>query len=60
MVSLYNQQYVIRRNLPGQRLGAKAWYWFFRRYISETLTCSWWWNNLALRNALLREFQTAF
>ena len=41
MVSLYNQQYVIRRNLPGQRLGAKAWYWYFRKYISETLNCSW-------------------
>ena len=41
MVSLCNQQYVIRRNLPGQRLGAKAWYWYFRKYISETLNCSW-------------------
>ena len=41
MVSLYNQQYVIRRNLPGQRLGAKAWYWHFRRYISDALNCCW-------------------
>ena len=41
MVSLYNQQYVIRCNLPGQRLRAKAWYWHFRKYISETLDCSW-------------------
>ena len=32
---------MIRRNLPGQRLGAKAWYWHFRKYISETLDCSW-------------------
>ena len=29
-VSLYDQQYIIKRNLPGQRLGAKSWYWFFQ------------------------------
>jgi hypothetical protein len=29
-VSLYKQKYIIKRNLPGQRLGAKAWYCFFR------------------------------
>ena len=32
-VSLYNQKYIIKRNLPGQRLGAKAWYWFFQRLL---------------------------
>jgi hypothetical protein len=37
MVSLYNQQYIIRRNIPGQRLGAKAWYWHFRKYIIDTV-----------------------
>eukprot|EP00435_Cladocopium_sp_Y103_P057750 s2135_g20.t1 len=41
MVSLYDQQYIIRRNLPGQRLGAKAWYWHFREYVSKVLNCSW-------------------
>ena len=41
MASLYKQQYIIRRNLPGQRMGAKAWYWLFRQYISNVLNCSW-------------------
>ena len=40
-VSLYSQQYIIKRNLPGQRLGAKSWYWFFRNYVSEVLQCEW-------------------
>jgi hypothetical protein len=40
-VSLYNQKYIIKRNLPGQRLGAKAWYWFFREYVTEALQFEW-------------------
>ena len=40
-VSLYNQKYIIKRNLPGQRLGAKAWYWFFRDYVTNALQCEW-------------------
>ena len=40
-VSLYNQKYIIKRNLPGQRLGAKAWYWFFRDYVTEALQFEW-------------------
>ena len=40
-VALYNQHYVIKRNLPGQRLGAKAWYWHFRNYVTEVLKCEW-------------------
>ena len=40
-VSLYNQKYIIKRNLPGQRLGAKAWYWFFRDYATNALQCEW-------------------
>ena len=40
-VSLYNQQYIIKGNLPGLRLGAKSWYWFFRNYVSEVLQCEW-------------------
>ena len=40
-VSLYDQQYIIKRNLQGQRLEAKSWYWFFRNYVSETLQFEW-------------------
>ena len=40
-VSLYNQNYVIKRYLPGQRLGAKAWYRYFRNYVTEVLKCEW-------------------
>eukprot|EP00435_Cladocopium_sp_Y103_P063886 s153_g25.t1 len=32
-VSLYQQRYIIKKNLPGQRLGARAWYWYFREYV---------------------------
>ena len=35
MVSLYKQQYVIKRNLPGQRMGAKAWYWLVHQRCLE-------------------------
>eukprot|EP00435_Cladocopium_sp_Y103_P051916 s97_g16.t1 len=41
MVSLYNQQHIIRKNIPGQRLGAKAWYWYFRDFVNSTLDCVW-------------------
>ena len=23
--------------MPGQRLGARAWYWFLREYVSESM-----------------------
>jgi len=36
-VWLCNQQYLIKRNLPGQRLGAKALYWYFGNYVTEAL-----------------------
>ena len=38
---LYDTEYLVLRNLPGQRLGAKAWYWHFRNYVSEVLSCCW-------------------
>ena len=28
-------EYVILKNLPGQRLGARSWYWYFRNYLEE-------------------------
>jgi hypothetical protein len=40
-VELYGTEYLVLRNLPGQRLGAKAWYWYFRNYVTEVLNCSW-------------------
>ena len=40
-VELYGAEYLVLRNLPGQRLGAKAWYWHFRNYVSEVLKCCW-------------------
>ena len=40
-VKLHDTAYVVLRNLPGQRLGAKAWYWHFRNFATETFKCSW-------------------
>ena len=40
-VWLYDQRYLIKRNLPGQRLGAKAWYWHFRNFVSDVLGFTW-------------------
>ena len=28
-------EYVILKNLPGQRLGARSWYWYFRNYLEK-------------------------
>ena len=40
-VWLYDQQYLIKRILPGQRLGAKAWYWHFRSHVTDALGFTW-------------------
>ena len=40
-VTLHGSQYVVLKNLPGQRMGAKAWYWHFRRYATEALGFTW-------------------
>ena len=40
-VRLAGRRYIIARNLPGQRLGAKAWYWFLRNFLSETFSYEW-------------------
>ena len=40
-VWLYDQQYLIKRILPGQRLGAKAWYWHFRNHVTDALGFTW-------------------
>lgn len=35
MVTLLGRTYWVKRNLPGQRLGAKSWYWHLRRFLIE-------------------------
>ena len=40
-VTLHDVQYVVLKNLPGQRMGAKAWYWHFRRYATDALGFTW-------------------
>eukprot|EP00435_Cladocopium_sp_Y103_P068164 s313_g31.t1 len=40
-VKLAGRKYIIAKNLPGQRLGAKAWYWFFRNYLTTTFNYEW-------------------
>ena len=36
-VKLNNTNYAVLKNLPGQRLGAKSWYWFFRSFLQDKL-----------------------
>ena len=40
-VTLHETESVVLRNLPGQRLGSRAWYWFFREYVSESMGLEW-------------------
>jgi hypothetical protein len=40
-VTLHGTEYVVLRNLPGQRLGAKAWYWFFRNFVTDSMQFEW-------------------
>ena len=40
-VALHGQQYAVRKNLPGQRLGAKAWFMFFKEYVSSVFDLEW-------------------
>ena len=37
MVTLLGRTYWVKRNLPGQRLGAKSWYWQLRQFLIEKL-----------------------
>ena len=36
-VSLHNKLYRVKKNVPGQRLGAKMWYWSFRDFSQQAL-----------------------
>ena len=40
-VTLYGRDFAIAKNLPGQRLGARAWYWHFRRFLTDRLGFTW-------------------
>ena len=40
-VTLGSKQFAVLRNLPGQRIGAKAWYWHFRKFATEKLNFIW-------------------
>ena len=40
-VQLNNSEYAVLKNLGGQRIGARAWYWFFRRFTTEALGFEW-------------------
>ena len=37
LVTIHGEEYVIQRNLPGQRLGARAWYECLRDFLSKEL-----------------------
>ena len=41
LVSLLGKQYTVKRNLPGQRLGAKSWYWHLRSFLAEKMSFEW-------------------
>ena len=41
LLELHNVAYAVLKNLPGQRLGARAWYWHFREFATTTLSFSW-------------------
>eukprot|EP00435_Cladocopium_sp_Y103_P065760 s66_g27.t1 len=40
-VKVNNQWFVVLRHLPRQRLGARAWYWFIRQYLTDTMEFEW-------------------
>ena len=40
-VSLHNKLYRVKKDVPGQRLGAKMWYWSFRDFLHKHLDMHW-------------------
>ena len=41
VVTLHGKLYRVTKNLPGQRLGAKMWYWSFRKFLTENMSMEW-------------------
>ena len=37
LVTLLGKAYTVKRNLPGQRLGAKSWYWHLRGFLCQSI-----------------------
>ena len=37
LVNLQGQPFVIQKNLPGQRLGAKQWFLFLKEYLQSSM-----------------------
>ena len=37
LVTLQGEQFVINRNLPGQRLGAKQWFLFLKDFLQSSM-----------------------
>eukprot|EP00435_Cladocopium_sp_Y103_P044674 s1582_g12.t1 len=41
LVHIQGEPYVIQKNLPGQRMGARAWYDYLRKFLTETFGYGW-------------------
>ena len=41
LVTLLGQTYTVRKNLPGQCLGARSWYWYLRDFLSTEMDFKW-------------------
>ena len=37
LVTLLGQTFTVRKNLPGQRLGARSWYWYLRDFLTTEM-----------------------
>jgi hypothetical protein len=41
LVTLLGQTFTVRKNLPGQRLGARSWYWYLRDFLTTEMDFKW-------------------
>eukprot|EP00435_Cladocopium_sp_Y103_P028972 s2794_g7.t1 len=41
LVTLLGRTFTVHKNLPGQRLGAKSWYWHLRDFLSKEMSFEW-------------------
>ena len=41
LVTLLGQTFTVRKNLPGQRLGACSWYWYLRDFLTTEMDFKW-------------------
>ena len=56
LVSLQGQPFVIQKNLPGQRLGAKQWFLFLKEYLQSSMGFEFLQSNLVWRRQQKRRF----